>query len=1161
MNLKSLTLRGFKSFADKTTLMFEPGISVVIGPNGSGKSNLVDAVLWVFGEQSPSSLRASLMEDVIFSGSSKRPALGLAEVSLVLDNSDGFLPLEFSEVSITRRLYRSGESQYFLNGSLCRLLDIQELLSDANLGQKLHTVVSQGDLDQIITARLEERRMLIEEVAGVLKHRRRQERVSKKLEMLSHHIEKIKERIAQFDQQIRPLKKQASRAKKFENLRAELRELSLNLLAFELSRSKEAWERLELEEEKLEAELKKIQEILAQVEEELSRCQTELSKKGLSATDMGEFKEKFHGIYEKISGNLRVLEEKGHNLVEKASTLRQEIYQAEKKLREKEERLSDYREEKTAQDALLADAHLELKELRRRSEQAKKSKIEWDEKVKKMQKELELVQKEIEELQSEKSEQVELAAKAESSLKLFREQEEKLREQKKAVSREIRKAKESLKEAGESKQAVEQACLSLAKEIVLTQEELRVVRDEKEKAEERRKELQAAQQLFRQVFYFPDKLGVLKSHQRVREIIEVKGGYEKAVDGYLRDLLHAYLVDKKTKAVKILDELAQLHSAKLIVTEALKKTDGKGPDLPTLRKAVVLTNDEARPLERLFEQAYVVDSPRQALELSLKFPAFTFVTLNGWVARNGLVASPLEKGFLEMEKELTELNQQLKEVQVEIEKFSGEEERLLSWLSQLKEKEKTQKENLNELEAARLIQQRQFEHLLEEEKEILNQQKAADKEVGSIEGNLREAAKRFGEIKEKLIKLKKKSSDFNVALSEVVEQQVKEQSLEERLSQEVSQAQIRISSLTEKGALIKREIILLKKETQESREWLETSKSSVKSLELLIKRLDPLNQIYLKLLQQAQSRIDWLDKFRVSQRGAFASLGEQVEKLQAKSRQLQKALLEKQQAFNGVKEEKGKVKERVTLLGRQAAQEFKVSIEKLLQDYPNFSFTKAEIEARLGDIKKELERLGTVNALAVGEWEAFQAKRDALHEQLQDILTINKVIFKIMKDVDKKLQARFLTAFESVNQNFKDIFKTLFPGGEASLILVGDNPLESGVEIVAEPHGKKLRRLSLLSGGERSLVALSLLLAFHRASPSPLYVFDEVEPALDSANLGRFIKLLLKMREEAQVIIITHQRLTMEVGDVLYGVSIGDDGVSKVYSQRVPQRMNQLEMA
>jgi chromosome segregation protein len=1161
LNLKSLTLRGFKSFADKTTLMFEPGISVVIGPNGSGKSNLVDAILWVFGEQSPSSLRASSMEDVIFSGSSKRPALGLAEVCLVLDNSDGFLPLEFSEISITRRLYRSGESQYFLNGSLCRLLDIQELLSDANLGQKLHTVVSQGDLDRIITARSEERRMLIEEVAGVLKHRRRQERVSRKLETLSFNIEKIKERIAQIDQQLKPLKRQASRAKKFEKLQAELRELSLNLLAFELSRSKEMWERLELEGEKLETELKKTQEDLARVEEALARCQTELSKKGLSATDMGEFKERFHSIYEKISGNLKVLEEKGHNLIEKASTLRQEIYQTEKKLKEKEERLDDYQQEKATQDALLADAHLELKELQRRSEQAKKSKKKWDEKVKKIKSELELVQKEIGELQNEKSEQAELVAKVESSLKLSRREKEKLSGQKKAVFREIRKVKEGLKEVKELKQAAEQACLSLAKEIVLTQEEMRVLVREKEKAEERMRELQAAQQLVQKVLNLPSKSGALKSHRLISEVIKVKSGYEKAVDGYLRDLLHAYLVDKKSKAIKVLSKLAQLPSAKLMVTEAIKKTGGKGPDLPTLRTGVVLTNDEARSLEWLFKQVYVADSPQQALELSLEFPSLTFVTLDGWLAQNGLITSPLKKSFLEMGKELAELNQQLGEVVVEIKRSSSEEERLRGWLSQLQEKEKIQRESLSELEAKELIQKRHLKHLIEEEKEILNQLELVEKEVSSVEESLKETIRLFSETKEKLDELKNKAAKLNTLLSEVVEQQIKEQSLEERLSQEVNQAQTRISSLIEKGALIKREIILLERETRESRELLETLKKSVKSLEMLVKRIDPLNQVYLKLLQLAQSRINWLDEFRVTQRGAFTSLGEQMKKLQTESRQLQKALLEKQQALSGVKEEKGKVKERVTLLGRQAAQEFKVSIEKLLREYPNFSFTKEEIEARLEEAKRRLERLGTVNALALRDWESLQAKRDALDEQLQDILAVKKVILKIMKAVEKKLRGRFLVAFESVNQNFKDIFKTLFPGGEASLLLVGENPLEGGVEIVAEPHGKKLRRLSLLSGGERSLVALSLLLAFHRTSPSPLYVFDEVEPALDSANLTRFIKLLLKMKEEAQVIIITHQRLTMEVGDVLYGVSMGADGISKVYSQRVPQRMTQVEMA
>ncbi|MCK4777255.1 MAG: AAA family ATPase, partial [Actinomycetia bacterium] len=375
MYLKAITLRGFKSFADKEILKFEPGISVIIGPNGSGKSNIVDALLWVLGEQSSRSLRGGSMEDVVFSGSSSRSQLGVAEGVVVLDNSDSYLPLDFSEVTIGRRIYRSGENEYFLNNMRCRLTDIQELISDAGIGLKKHTIIGQGQIESIVSSTPEDKRLLIEEVAGILKFKRRKDKAIKKLVNVEDKILRARDILTEVRRQLIPLRKQAEKTDKLNKLSDVLKEYQISLAVYNLKKDKTIWEKSEVEDSELEDDLSKKKDKILKNNNDVKRLENQLDEKGIVTGSLSEKKEKLHSIHERLNGGLLLLEEKGKNLIQRLSEIRQKSHQAKMIKIEKETRLNDYVNERNLIDASLVNIHLKLKDLRKEGERNKKEKI------------------------------------------------------------------------------------------------------------------------------------------------------------------------------------------------------------------------------------------------------------------------------------------------------------------------------------------------------------------------------------------------------------------------------------------------------------------------------------------------------------------------------------------------------------------------------------------------------------------------------------------------------------------------------------------------------------------------------------------------------------------------------------------------------------------
>lgn len=1141
MYLKLLSVRGFKSFAEKTVLHFEPGISVIIGPNGSGKSNLVDAILWALGEQSPRSLRGESMGDVIFSGSSQRSPLGMAEATLVFDNSDGFLPLDYTEVSVTRRLFRSGESQYLLNGETCRLLDIQELLSDACLGQRLHTVVTQGELEEIINGRPEERRALIEEVAGVHKHLRRKERVIRKMQNLEETLREIRKFLDELEARIRPVKRQAKIAKEYKDLSERLRDLSLNLIAFELKKARKKWQSIEEEEKSLKEKGKVLMEKLEKVREEIIRCREEMGSKGIAATDVGEVKERFQKVGEKISGSLRVLEEKGRNLVEKVSEIRRKTYRLERQKEEKRERLLEYQEERKAFEAQLADIHHSLKEARLKSEKAKKEKLKQTEILKRIEETLSKAEIERERNQKRKFELREKLGEVKSNHFLLRKELERID----GRLIEIKSLQvKVLEEEGKEERAFKEYVNSLK----LLEKEFEKAKAEFDELEGKIDFLnQEMNNLLSQKAFLESLLSSFPFSDEVtlKDKIEVRKGYEKAVEAFLGNHLFSLYQGKEEDVSKIkLDEEGKSFFCAFLVQIKREVT----PDKPTLSQFVDVKEKEIRSL---FSRAFLVSNLREAIRYAKEWPNFAFVTKDGALVKGCFIDFPSQEKFLVRRTELREAERKIEALKKEASELLRQKKSAQNWLNRLRRK-------IGEIQAAQEEKKSTLSYLEDKKRRLSEERDEVGKKRIEVENKIQNFSKIIKSLSSELKKVddseERVLKEVKRLSEEVVKTQKKFRQCEEqerKSAEEVGILQLRITSLIEKTNLLRREEQILKSEAEEIEKQLEVEGKVVKVLEELKERIGPLHNAYIEVLSAIEERINFLDELRATERTAFSALREKLESSQEEELRLQGELNRLKENLPQLNEARGELRERVNNLSREAFEEWQVPLETLVKKYPNREFEKSELVKEIERVRKRLSRLGGINPLAEKEYGELMKQKEEIEKQLHDILKTRQLVEKVMLSVDKKIKEKFLETFDKTNRHFKEIFSQLFPQGKAELVLLDRNPLEAGVDIIAQPQGKNLRRLSLLSGGERALVALSLLFSFHRTLPSPLYVFDEVEPALDSANLERFIKFLKMMRNEAQVIIITHQRSTMEVGDVLYGVTIGSDGVSRVYTQRM----------
>ena len=1174
MFLKTLTLKGFKSFADPTTIELEPGITVVVGPNGSGKSNVVDAVAWVLGAQGPKVVRSTKMDDVIFAGTSRRPALGRAEVSLTIDNASRRLPVEVAEVTITRTLFRTGESEYALNGAPCRLLDIQELLSDAGVGRQQHVIVSQGQLDSVLQARPEDRRMVIEEAAGVLKFRRRRERAERRLESSEQNLLRLQDLQREVRRQLRPLERQAEAARRHDGLVAELRALRLHLAGREigsLGRRLESAERshAELTEQEVTQrnELARLDDLCASTEAALTELQAWDGADRLGRAE--RLLERQRGVANvvaerrrTVAGSLAAVTEADvvASLEAESSRLVADLSAAEAAAsslvpeRETLERLEEgLRRDEARFVTVAGPGDVADGSVGERSAESPGSAGPLDARSARQQHDAALTR-----LSNAREAVARLAERLASFDRVRAENELRLAEL--AAELEASKvADERLRTEHERLVAAEQAAEAHGRESELR---ARTAADRSHTLEARVEALQAALDETRaragveRLAGLPGVLGTLA------DVVDVDDGCERGFEAAVEDALGTVVVDGTSQARDALRHLhdAGLHGGVLPTGGSQVTLPVPGP-LPTqlVGRAELLRDrvkSQARGVSTVLDQllAGVLlcrGGLIEALRLAEELPGYTIVTIEGdrlsargWrigAARSGATRAALETVRRDAESAFGFARTAMAEAQVDREVLAGARAETIEATrrfdnavaarthTQVGQAQLTQR--LVQLEAERNDASSAHEAALELLAATQAEVVLREAEIARAEGAELEALA----AAEETARARKALDDRARSLA----------GLRAELGMRAAGLEERKTLLAARRDEVERRLFGL----DAARSDAAARRESLEAAELALARIAG---ELVRLEVELTAARERLRAERAKQELAVTSAVDRLRRVRDERGVAERDLTSGRELAQRVELERAEARLRletaVEALRRELECEPDEAIAAPCPELP----AGIPAQARVRELDRELRLMGPVNPLALEELAALEERDRFLAEQLEDVRGARRELGRVIRAVDEEIVGVFTQAFADVARHFESLFTMLFPGGTGRLSLVEpEDLLSTGVEIEARPAGRNVRRLSLLSGGERSLVALAFLFAVFRSRPSPFYVMDEVEAALDDVNLHRFLDLVEEFRADAQLIVVSHQKRTMEAADVLYGVTMQPGGASKVVSERM----------
>ena len=1185
MYLKSLTLKGFKSFASATTLNFEPGITAIVGPNGSGKSNVVDALAWVMGEQGAKSLRGAKMEDVIFAGTSGRAPLGRAEVSLTIDNTDGLLPIEYTEVTISRTLFRSGGSEYAINGQAVRLLDVQELLSDTGMGREMHVIVGQGQLDQILQATPEARRGFIEEAAGVLKHRRRKDKAVRKLESTQANLARLTDLIAEIRRQLKPLGRQAAVARKAATVQAELRDAKARLLADDLTQARLALAsdhaaELELRTRKqgAEAELAAAREAEQAAERTLDELKPTLAGAQEDWYALAALAERVTSTQQVAAERMRhadaqpagtsgrdpeALESEAAKIREEEAVLAEQVAHAEQALvgaaarrKEAEEAETSAARSYTAQLRAVADRREGLARLTGQASS--------------LQSRLQASGEEEARLRARLAEALARAEDAERQYKLL----------------EMR-----LGGVGDGELDLDERFESALAAQTVIADEIWGLRERDQDAERRCATLAARIDALKMGLQRRDASGALLAGAptdgllgSLAGMVSVEAAWQSAIAAALGAATEAVVVADLATALEAFERLKDedLGRAGMLVSGSDETGTGQWPELPSGASwgiDAIHADPRIFPgLRRLLDKVALVDDLQTAQRLVAQLPQVQAVTADGdlvssWFASGGSSAQP---SVIEVQASIDEAQALLDQARHETEQIRFELAAADQRLRQAERQTAVASERLNESDA-------QMSALTEQLSTLGQNGRAARAEAARLRAAIEQAGRNQAGNREKLAELEERlvAAGSETELAEpdaaardrlaIVAREAREAEMDARLA--LRTAEERGRSLAGRADSLQRAAHgerLERQKAQARADQLRREAAAATAVfhaaQWLAARVEDAKAAASAARQAAEQ----------TRQQAEAALGHHRADVRAKAARLE-TLVEGEHRDQMARIE---LTMQVERLAERALTELGLEPDVLVDEYgpdrlipvlvnPDggavdsddgeapepVPYVRAKQEARLRAAQRNLDALGKVNPLALEEFDAMNERHQFLAEQLDDLKRTRKDLLGIIDQVDKRVQEVFAAAYEDVATTFSAVFGRLFPGGEGRLVLTDPSDmLTTGIEVEARPAGKKVRRLSLLSGGERSLVAVGFLISLFIARPSPFYILDEVEAALDDINLGRLLAIYEELRENSQLLVITHHKRTMEIADALYGVTMRGDGVSTVISQRLSDR-------
>lgn len=1170
MYLKSLTLKGFKSFADRTTMTFDPGLTVVVGPNGSGKSNISDAILWVLGEQSAKMLRGQAMEDVIFSGSSARQPVGVAEVTLTLDNSDRTLPIEFSEVAVTRRMYRSGESEYLINAAPSRLMDITDILHDSGLGRETHSIISQGKLDSILSSRPEERRALIEEAAGIAKHRRRKARAERKLRSMGEHLTRAKDIAREINRQLKPLERQVDKARRSRDLHGRLKDLTAALAVDDLRQLQGRFAQLTARQREADSAIELAQYRLHERRSSLERYQSLLEQKGIFVGDLGEQRRRMQDLLGRMDSDMRLLEEKGKNMVSRLSEMRMSLSSGERQRAEVARELERVSEG-------LRDARVRADELQARldglvpeAERATELRRDLGSRQAQLTAEARAAQREADAETLAYAKLRDQLSNAEVEDQMFVSRLDQLTAQLETADealaeRTARKGDVSrdLEAAAATADAAEGAIRSA--QAALSQARL-AEGDERVRLQEAQASLHALEAVDAQGANASELAAALASDQdapvecRLADLIEAPADLEGLVERLLGDALAALVVPD-----------ADAVSTLALRAESLGSTAGKATIVP--RSPVTPDRAQVAPGEPLVDRLRVpaaasalaqallggvrlVESAEGAVRAHGEEPSLTYVAPSGVTALpDGRVVvgseAGVERGALERKRRMRALRGSLADLERSFAQATAAASDAEVALLDARDRSARAKGDVARLrgelssitsEIARLEAQRNqasSEHarVSKRRAEATRKRKDALPQIERHHGAAQAAERRAGELGQQLEEVLRERSEASRAEGDA--------------RARLADARLQLATIVERrNHLAVREEQLTRQKDELDRRREVTERAS-RALDVLRLRVDPLHERYEALYARAT---EWAERLRdraslaeADSDSLKATIREAREAADAASAELERA----KGAATDLKVDLGRIEVQVESAVKAITDEGWVLEEALALPEPE---DRESMERAAAQLRRQIEGIGPVNEVALEEYQRLKRRSDYIAGQVSDLEAASKSLAKITAAIERKMRRQFLVVFDRVNANFSELFGMLFPGGRAHIEMTDpDHVSETGIEIVAQPRGKRIQKMMLMSGGEKSLTALALLFAVYRARTVPFYVFDEVEAALDDSNLSRLLDAIEQLKGSTQLIVISHQRRTMEQADVLYGVSMQADGVSHVVSQRLDQ--------
>lgn len=1211
MHLKALTLRGFKSFASATTLRFEPGITCVVGPNGSGKSNVVDALSWVMGEQGAKSLRGGKMEDVIFAGTTGRPPLGRAEVSLTIDNSDGALPIEYAEVTITRIMFRNGGSEYQINGDTCRLLDIQELLSDSGIGREMHVIVGQGQLDSVLHADPMGRRAFIEEAAGVLKHRKRKEKALRKLDAMQANLARVQDLTDELRRQLKPLGRQAAVARRAAVIQADLRDARLRLLADDLVRLRQALKAeiadeaaLKERKEAAEQDLKKALHREGLLEDEVRQLTPRLQRAQQTWYELSQLAERVRGTISLADARVKSAtsappdERRGRepeDLEREAARIREQEAELEAALDAAQHALDDTVAHRAELERELAVEERRLKDVARAIADRREGLARLSGQVNAARSRAASAQAEIDRLATARDEAQERAVRAQEEYEALQAEVDGLDADDADLAEQHEAAKRQLTEA--------EAALSAAREALTTTERTRAATQARHEALAlglRRKDGTGI------LLGARDRLtGVLGP---AAELLTVTPGYEIPLAAAFGAAADAIAVSTPAAAAEAIRMLRKQDGGRAALLLAMEPASGGAPqgsagehrhaappqgatshdepaaDPPTMappggRLAADLVRGPADlmpAVHRLLRGIVVVGTMEDAEDLIGTHPDLTAVTAEGDLlgahfAHGGSAGAP-----------------SLLEVQASVDQAAAELAELAVRCEALAQEQRTAAER--RAEAATLV-----EELADRRRAADREKSAVAQQLGRLAGQARgaageaersaAAAARAQDALEKAVQEAEELAERLAVAEEMPVEEEPDTSVRDRLAadganarQTEMEARLQVRTHEERVKGLAGRADSLDRAARAEREARARAEQRRARLRHEAAVAEAVASGARQLLAHIEVSLARAEQERTAAEAAKARREQELTAARTAGREL-KAELDKLTDSVHRGEVLGAEKRlRIEQLETKALEELGVEPEGLVTEYGPHQlvppsppaegevlpedpehprnqpkpFHRAEQERRLKAAERAYQQLGKVNPLALEEFAALEERHKFLSEQLEDLKKTRADLLQVVKEVDERVEQVFTEAYRDTAREFEGVFSRLFPGGDGRLVLTDpDNMLTTGVDVEARPPGKKVKRLSLLSGGERSLTAVALLVSIFKARPSPFYVMDEVEAALDDTNLQRLIRIMQELQETSQLIVITHQKRTMEVADALYGVSMQGDGVSKVISQRL----------